>query len=49
MEPEALSYPEALSKLLGMLERPVEVTIRGAGPKPPLSMDFEGDPPRVAN
>ena len=42
MEPEALDYPGVLSKLLEILGRRVEVTIRGAGKRPPIFVDFEG-------
>src|SRR5215211_2303915 len=42
MEPQALDYSEALAKLLEMLGRQVEVTLRGVGRKPPLFVDFEG-------
>jgi hypothetical protein len=42
MEPQALDYPEALAKLLEMLGRRVEVTVRGVGSKPPILLDTEG-------
>jgi hypothetical protein len=42
MEPEALDYAEALAKLVELVGRPVEVTIRGVGGKPPILLDLEG-------
>ena len=43
MEPEALDYAGALSRLLSMLGRRVEVTVRGTGTKSPILVDLEGE------
>ena len=37
-----LDYPQALNKLLEVLGRPVEVTVRGLRDSPPTFLDLEG-------
>ena len=42
MDPEFLSYERALSRLVSMPDRGVEVTLRGTGRELPLWVDFAG-------
>ncbi len=42
MDPEPLSYDKALSRLVSMPERRVDVTLRGTGRELPLWVEFGG-------
>ncbi len=42
MEPQALDYAATLARLTATIGRPIEVTVRGVGSRPPILLDLEG-------